>query len=246
MKKLSIIVPYRDRQAHLRKFLPHMSAYFSRDKIDRHIPCRITIVEQNDDQPFNLGTLRNIGFDLTREDYDYFCFHDVDYLPLWADYRYPENPTRIIWYGADVVPYDKGDTVMIRHRYEDFFGGVVLFTREHFQRVNGYSNGYIGWGYEDTDLRHRCLAHGLTVDHRDGTYQPLQHRNRGLNRDLSYNEVGRKNRRRFNQRKSDLRFKEISGGDGLGQLDYRIDERRPLADPAGSPFQAVELVKVSF
>lgn len=32
------------------------------------------------------------------------------------------------------------------------FGGAVNVRSEHFQKVNGFSNVYWGWGCEDDDL----------------------------------------------------------------------------------------------
>ena len=87
-KTLAIIVPYRDRSEHLTQFLSHMSAYFQRDKLDRYIKCSIHIVEQLGNERFNSGKLKNCGFSLTKDKADYFCFHDVDYLPIWADCSY--------------------------------------------------------------------------------------------------------------------------------------------------------------
>jgi hypothetical protein len=46
----------------------------------------------------------NGGF-LALENYrDYVCFHDVDYLPMWADYSYTAHPTRLIWWGMNLRP----------------------------------------------------------------------------------------------------------------------------------------------
>ena len=46
MKRLAIIVPYRDRKQHLDQFVPHMRAYFARDKLGKDIDYRVLIVEQ--------------------------------------------------------------------------------------------------------------------------------------------------------------------------------------------------------
>ncbi|MBY0431813.1 MAG: galactosyltransferase, partial [Rhodospirillales bacterium] len=139
-KRLTIIVPYRDRESQLRNWLPYLRLYFARDKIDRHIEVRFLVVEQANDLPFNRGRLLNIGFVLAEESSDYVCFHDVDYMPLWADYSYSAQPTRIIWYGADIKPIDPASNVRVQEHEESFFGAVVLFPNERFRQVNGFSN----------------------------------------------------------------------------------------------------------
>jgi hypothetical protein len=85
-------VPYRDRERHLDRFLPHLAQYFARDKLDADIPYLILIVDQSDGLPFNRGALLNAGFLLCQESCDYVCFHDVGFLPIWADYSNPRNP----------------------------------------------------------------------------------------------------------------------------------------------------------
>lgn len=51
--RLHIVVPYRDREAHLRQFVPWVSAYF--DRLVPRIDYRVTIVEQEAGLPFNRG-----------------------------------------------------------------------------------------------------------------------------------------------------------------------------------------------
>lgn len=242
--RLSIIVPYRDRQEHLRQFLKHMLAYFQRDKIDRNIPYRMTIVEQVAGKPFNVGKLCNVGFDLTRNLADYFCFHNVDYLPIWADYSYPKAPARLVWYGAEARPVRTGGQTFLRHNRDDFFGAVVMFQKEHFERVNGYDNDYWGWGFEDSDLRERVYAAGMEIDRRDGTFRPLDHDNAGLNEDLSYNEIARKNRTTYQRKKTLIHSSNGHPDCGLSTLDYKLIRRRSLKTPGGGTEGRVEMVTV--
>ncbi len=164
-KKLLIVVPYRDREAHLAELLPALSAYFLRNGDPRLLPPpTICIVEQNDALPFNRGALCNIGFALHRNEFDYVCFHDVDCVPLEADYSYAEMPSRLI-----------ADGMRRQENPQLFFGAVVAFSKPDFERVNGFGNGYFGWGYEDTDLLLRIARHHMTLEARAGVYRSLQH-----------------------------------------------------------------------
>jgi hypothetical protein len=208
-RRLAIVVPYRDREAHLGRFLPHMVDYFARDKLDRLIDWRVYVIEQLGEQPFNRGALLNAGFLLAEPQSDYVCFHDVDYLPVWADYSYPFQPTRLIWHGL-TVGEDR----------ENFFGGVVALDNRHMRAANGYPNRYWGWGFEDVEFAWRLRAAGLAIEHRDGTYQPLLHTSGGLT-DTGMNDRGRANAARWRERRDDL--DRLRAEDGLDTLAHRVE-----------------------
>lgn len=151
-KKLAICVPYRNREKHLEKFIPHMDDFFK----DKSIEYKIFICNQADDKKFNRGKTKNIAFDVARkEGYDYFAFHDIDLLPedSSCDYNYPESmPLHISAF------LSKNDYKIL---FPENFGGVVLFTKEQFEAVNGYYNDYWNWGAEDDDLLWRCKQKGF-------------------------------------------------------------------------------------
>ena len=50
-----------------------------------------------------------------------------------------------------------------RLAYPELVGGVLNMRTEHFQRVNGYSNLYWGWGAEDDDMAYRYSSRGLKM-----------------------------------------------------------------------------------
>ena len=55
MKKLAIIVPYRDRQKELDVFLPHIDSFLK----DKNVNYQVIVIEQRDERPFNRGKLFN-------------------------------------------------------------------------------------------------------------------------------------------------------------------------------------------
>jgi hypothetical protein len=148
--KLAVIVPYRNRKTQLTRFLKHMETYL------KDYTYQIFIVEQSDDKPFNRGKLLNVGYKIACEnDCDYFVFHDVDMLPYKVDYSYTDKPLHL----ATHLQENDYETTFF-----DYFGGVTLFNKEDFATINGYSNDYWGWGFEDDDLLIRCIESNLELD----------------------------------------------------------------------------------
>lgn len=161
-KKLSIIIPYRDRRIALEALIPKLTEYVSKQVKN----FDISIVEQDDNEPFNKGLLNNLGV-LLNPDSDYYCIHDVDLIPEFADYSYPENPSHMSKYCSQFNYIEDPAALM---------GGVVLFQKEHFFDVNGYPNDYVGWGKEDACLHHRVLQKGYGIyQHPFGRYYSVPH-----------------------------------------------------------------------
>ena len=143
MNKLGIIVPYRNRWMHLQTFKLGITKFLE----NRDIDYRIIIVEQDDGSAFNRGTLCNIGFQQAKKLHcNYVVFHDVDMIPVYVNYNYSDHPIHLV---SDNIPFDS------------YFGGITLFPVEQFEKINGFSNHYWGWGFEDDDLRYRCELNGL-------------------------------------------------------------------------------------
>jgi hypothetical protein len=78
LKKLAIIVPFRDAFVELEEFAQHMSKFLNAQEI----PFHIFIVQQTDNLRFNRGALINAGYLYIKDHFDYMAHHDVDYVPL--------------------------------------------------------------------------------------------------------------------------------------------------------------------
>jgi hypothetical protein len=154
MKKLGICIPYRNRKEHIEKLIPELTNYLNKQKI----PHKFYVGHQVDDKLFNRGAMKNIAAHYAFQDgCDYIAWHDVDMVPHddSCDYSYPtKNPIHI---ATMLSKYDYG------LGYDQYFGGVVLFTKEQVEKTNGYSNDYWDWGQEDDDLFWRCYFEGYTT-----------------------------------------------------------------------------------
>jgi hypothetical protein len=180
-----ILIPYRARGSNqfrkeqLHKFLKHMNNYLS--NVHPRIKYKLIIIEQNNDHMFNRGLLLNIGY-LEREkiiDYKikYYVHHNCDLFPSISqapplDYSFtPINEVR------DIFGYYSG------------IGGIAVFNRLTFKKINGFPNDYFNWGAEDTTLYKRCEINSIHIK------RPLY--NTGINeeshaRDSSFNSINQK------------------------------------------------------
>jgi N-terminal domain of galactosyltransferase/N-terminal region of glycosyl transferase group 7 len=223
-----------------------MVAYFERDKADKAIDVRVLIVEQPPGLPFNRGLMKNVGFDLLKGETDYVCFHDVDYLPMWADYSYPDKPSMLIGYGLEPAPVQQH----FLEKPEKFFGGVVLLQNVHVERANGYSNSYWGWGHEDLDFIRRLDVVGLGRDYRFGTFAGLNHdRSDGH----SYDAKGTLVRSPISRQNWDIfcarwhgQTKDAWRHDGLTSLRFTPIERAPINSGKTNRHIPIERVLVDF
>jgi hypothetical protein len=150
-KRIGVIVPYRNREEHLERFVPYLRDHLK----EQGLSFRILIVEQLDDLPFNRGALLNMGAQLCHDDCDFFCFHDVDLLPKEVDYTPGSQPISLV--SCRTNEFTSHREFLPPH----FFGGVTVISKEQFYLVNGFSNRFWGWGFEDDNFLFRCLLAGL-------------------------------------------------------------------------------------
>lgn len=152
--KLGIVVPYQKRPTHLHTFINHLSTELKLD-------CQIIVVDQRSPKTFNRGKLLNIGFLKAKEmGCDYVIFHDVDMISKDSSYDYESKPFHLI---SKLTTENPGQRTML----DTYFGGVTLFPANVFESINGFSNEFKGWGFEDDDLMLRCIENDIdlaTVD----------------------------------------------------------------------------------
>ncbi|XP_022661016.1 beta-1,4-N-acetylgalactosaminyltransferase bre-4-like isoform X2 [Varroa destructor] len=152
--KVAIIVPYREREEHLRKLLHNLHPMLKRQQLD----YEIFVVEQNGMYRFNRAKLMNIGFLEASKlnDFECFIFHDVDLIPEDDRnlYSCPDQPRHM----SVAV-----STMKYKLPYANIFGGVSALSKKDMRTVNGFSNEFWGWGGEDDDMSARIRYHKLKI-----------------------------------------------------------------------------------
>lgn len=232
--ELAIIIPYRDRAEHLEEFLPYISEFFATDIRRNSRRILIKIIEQSEEREFNRGLLKNIGYLFSKKFCRYVAFHDVDYLPKFADYSKPKGWAAIATKGPEKLV--DTHSVTITHDIDSFFGGVVLFRNAAFEKVNGYSNSYWGWGYEDQDLASRCQLLGIPFERRNGEFKLLAHKSNGWDVECGPTIAHMRNLNQFLSRfpvglPSEI-HKETSlmERDGLNDAKFSVIKRTKVSD----------------
>lgn len=151
---VAIILPYRNRQSQLAVFMNYIHPFLQAQNLD----YRIFVIEQSPMREFNRAKLFNVGYaEATKvNDFHCFIFQDVDLIP--------QNPDNI--YACTKMPRHMSSSVnTFRYNlpYTGLFGGAIALTRKQFERVNGFSNVFYGWGGEDDDFYSRLQSRGFQV-----------------------------------------------------------------------------------
>ncbi|XP_022346040.2 beta-1,4-N-acetylgalactosaminyltransferase bre-4-like [Crassostrea virginica] len=174
-ERVAILVPFRERDNHLKIFLNNLHPILYRQQLE----YTIYVIEQADDRPFNRGKLFNIGYMEAKKENNYTCFvcHDVDLIPendqiLYGCVRSPMHLSRAV---------DKFD---YRLPYKEIMGGITVFSGRDYEKVNGWSNLFENWGGEDDDMSNRVIANGLSIFRFSDSvakYTMLKHRRTPVN-----------------------------------------------------------------
>ncbi|XP_040188317.1 beta-1,4-galactosyltransferase 3-like isoform X2 [Rana temporaria] len=209
-KKTAIVIPQRNRERHLKYLLYNLHPFLQRQQLN----YGIYVIQQAGNFTFNRAKLMNVGFKEAMKDEAWDClfFHDVDLIPeddrnLYTCDGFPKHVS---------VAIDKFNYIL---PYQLCFGGVSALTPEQYEKVNGFSNNYWGWGGEDDDLATRVQIGGMQISRPSvlvGRYKMIQHvRDQG----------NKENQQRFHllgQTRGTWRQ------DGLNTLQYKLQSKELL------------------
>ncbi|XP_053318000.1 beta-1,4-galactosyltransferase 1 [Spea bombifrons] len=212
LQKVALIIPFRNRDEHLKYWLYYLHPILQRQQLD----YGVYVINQDGESTFNRAKLLNIGYMEALKEYDYNCFvfSDVDLIPMDDRniYKCFSQPRHLS------VSMDKFGFGL---PYNQYFGGVSALSKNQFERINGFPNDYWGWGGEDDDIYNRIVSRGMSISRPDaitGKCRMIRH-----NRDTK-NEP--------NPKRFDLigKTRLTMNSDGLNSLTYKVikTEKYPL------------------
>ncbi|XP_068783454.1 beta-1,4-galactosyltransferase 1 isoform X2 [Struthio camelus] len=212
LQKVAIIIPFRNREEHLKYWLYYLHPILQRQQLD----YGVYVINQDGEEEFNRAKLLNIGFAEALKEYDYDCFvfSDVDLIPMddRNTYKCYSQPRHLS------VSMDKFG---FRLPYNQYFGGVSALSKEQFTKINGFPNNYWGWGGEDDDIYNRLVFKGMGISRPDaviGKCRMIRH---------SRDRKNEPNPERFDRI---AHTRETMSSDGLNTLSYKVvkNDKYPL------------------
>ena len=203
-QKVAVIVPFRNREEHLKHWLRYLHPILQRQQLD----YGVYVVHQHGDETFNRAKLMNVGFSEALKDYDYDCFvfSDVDLIPM-------DDRNIYGCFGQPRLLAAAVEKWNFRPPYPTIFGGVTSISKEQFLEVNGFPNNYWGWGGEDDDFYNRVVYKGMSVS------RPNEEVGKCKNIPHGRDKGNKENPDRFVQID---RTRETMATDGISSLSYKV------------------------
>jgi beta-1,4-galactosyltransferase 1 len=90
-----------------------------------------------------------------------------------VDYSYTDRPTHLALNVSQFATWSTRTQYGLP--YETYFGGVCLFNKSDYIKLNGFSNIYWGWGAEDDDMFYRVGKSELGMIRRNGLFESIPH-----------------------------------------------------------------------
>lgn len=212
----NIVIPYRNRPNCLSQLIDYFPTWLKKQPYITSF--NILVVEQDFSKPFNLAKIINAGYALftqaklvTKD--SVFIFQPVDCLPVSISY---EVEAGFVGFCAT----SNGNSF-----YKAC--GVTPYT---FESVNGFSNEFWGWGYEDVDMFLRLQARKLPTEMRSGDFKFLMDCPLNESKDIDANNKDKrfelKHKKRLAENKQNILMTMHT--DGLSNLEFRELERQKL------------------
>lgn len=224
---IAIVIIYRNVNDNSRLEQKNKYLYFMNGILKDICSYKIILVEQSKNDKFNIGKLKNIGYDYLvnklKLKFDNFIFSDIDMLPdkdlLDYYFKTTDSLNTLAVFGTRYEQIDQRDN-------RPFAGGVISCSEQVFKKLNGYPNNYYGWQGEDENLLLRLASETNKY------YSPSKGRVIDIEENNEYktkNIISKLNELKLNNEKENLSWeKTVNYHDykknGINSLHYKILE----------------------
>jgi len=160
-KNISIITIFRNNTTGTREKEKKLFLKIMPTLLQKYCNFKIYIIEQSDDgEEFNIGKLKNIGFEIASNDENFnnYIFSDIDTLP---DYELMEYFFIKMKYPISLASKGTRWTKKNIRINKIFLGALLGFDPLVFKKINGYPNNFWGWGGEDDALMVRLIKNNI-------------------------------------------------------------------------------------
>lgn len=146
-KNYLYIIPYRNRETTLLKHLKNVTNIYKN--------FDIVVCEQCDNGLFKKSKLINTALKIMNN-YDVAIIADVDTIPIKYYEPYLND------YATQIFGINNNTIIS---------SGVVIYVNKDIVIMNGYSEHYNGWGFEDVDVTYRAFFNGIIKDTQNVIYR---------------------------------------------------------------------------
>jgi hypothetical protein len=206
-----VLVPYRDREKHLKQFMDDFVPVLKKNIPD----INITIIEQSqDNKGFNRGKLLNVGIKEECDSATHFIFHDVDTL---SDDFCVKQLYRVHSHHEDIV------RICVPHSTS--LGCICKFTKESIFKINGFPNSIYGWGIEDRALywRSKIKKVSMSVDNTHNySFKNLPHPSNVRRYFGDTKSISERWKENNIKKLKDKDKNKLVDSDGLNNVDYKV------------------------
>ena len=211
---INVLFPFRDDPNGVwRNTLDKTISFVRKSLHAQNLSPTFFISEQIDSFPFfNKGQIYNAGFLEAKKlsSCEHWVFHDADIYetePGALKYsRYDDGFDHLYGYPKDK---DGGFGCL---------GGIFCTNTASYEKANGYSNDFWGWGFEDIDFYYKTRAKGLKVNSSNTICRDEKRP------EISDNPGGGRNKTRMdvNSDKREHNRKKKTWDTGLNTLNYNL------------------------
>lgn len=219
---IAIIVIYRNQSDNLRLQQKRLYFYWMNKMLSQICEYDIILVEQSEKYKFNIGKLKNIGFDYLNKNsdkkYSNYIFSDIDTLPDSNLIEYLFKSTNSL--NSLAFKGTRYETLDSKNK-RPFAGALISSNKEVFKELNGYPNNFYGWQGEDENLLIRLFAINKPIYNAIGGKIIDIEEIEGFKKNISTKIDELKNEREKNVWEKNMNWTNYKYN-GLSNLNYKI------------------------